>query len=418
MLKYRKYSNNFLIIMRKLLFFITIISVSACFVSCSKNRNVSSVEKKEVFPLSYGNFEDQLNLFSLSGVGDVNTYVVMRDGFFYIMNGEARKIMEMNSFGELVSLYYNPEFNPSLSSANDSRAKESTRKTIEYAFNDLSAITVDSRKYLYVVDKLPLERQEQDKDSSLVLTQIVLRFDSNGNFVDYIGQQGPGGTPFPYIKSLYTTTNNELVVVSYSTDGYIVYWFSTNGFLMYQIVINSDNIVNPYKDTGKDVWSNITSIVPDYSNRTLYLDVDFYSTYIDKASRLQSGVDYDSSHIYPLDVETGKYGKAIEVLPNSDLASDSYSNEHYEIPYDFLGVTENGWLFFMVSTENGFDIQMIQEDGQKILCRHIPVNRKELLYYTFDLNSSGILTGLFIKNEGAQVVWWRTDSLIQSVINN
>ncbi len=129
-------------------------------------------------------------------------------------------------------------------------------------------------------------------------------------------------------------------------------------------------------------------------------------------------MDYDSSRVYPLSVEDGLYGEPIEVLSASGELTDGFSGEQYSIPFDFLGVTENGWLFFIVSTSKGFEIQMIQGDGQRILRRDLDIDRKKLLYYNFDLSNSGILSALLVKNEQAEVVWWRTDSLIQSVINN
>lgn len=388
------------------------------FSACERSGKVTSLEEKTIFTLGYGNFENQLNIFDLTTVSDVDTSLVMRNGFFYILNGESRKIMEMNNFGDLIVYYYNPEFNPRSSYLDQKSSRETTMKAVEYGFNELSAITVDSSQKLYAVDTLPLDRQEQDEKKQLVLSQIVLRFDGKGNFIDYIGQQGPGGTPFPYIQGIYSNNANELIVVCYLSSSYTVYWFSSSGYLLYQLPIAKDGVPNPLKDEGLDSFSTITAIVPDYTSRTLYLAVDYYKSYVDEAIRLQSGVDYDSSRVYPLSVEDGRYGEPIEVLSASGELTDGFSGEQYSIPFDFLGVTESGWLFFIVSTAKGFEIQMIQGDGQRILRRDLDIDRTKLLYYNFDLSNSGILSALLVKDAQAEVVWWRTDSLIQSVINN
>lgn len=388
------------------------------FSACERSGKVTSLEEKTIFTLGYGNFENQLNIFDLTTVSDVDTSLVMRNGFFYILNGESRKIMEMNNFGDLIVYYYNPEFNPRSSYLDQKSSRETTMKAVEYGFNELSAITVDSSQKLYAVDTLPLDRQEQDEKKQLVLSQIVLRFDGKGNFIDYIGQQGPGGTPFPYIQGIYSNNANELIVVCYLSSSYTVYWFSSSGYLLYQLPIAKDGVPNPLKDEGLDSFSTITTIIPDYTSRTLYLAVDYYKSYVDEAIRLQSGVDYDSSRVYPLSVEDGRYGEPIEVLSASGELTDGFSGEQYSIPFDFLGVTESGWLFFIVSTAKGFEIQMIQGDGQRILRRDLDIDRTKLLYYNFDLSNSGILSALLVKDAQAEVVWWRTDSLIQSVINN
>ena len=159
--------------------------------SCQRKNVVAHVNEKELFSLKYGSFEDELNLFNLSGTGAINTYMTMLDGFFYIANGELKKIMELNSYGDLLSLYYNEEITKTPSFTNKD-TENSTKKAISYPFNTLGPIAVDSRKYLYAVDSLPFERQEYDEDNRLLLRHVVLRFKSDGTFLDYIGQQGPG----------------------------------------------------------------------------------------------------------------------------------------------------------------------------------------------------------------------------------
>ena len=126
----------------------------------------------------------------------------MRDGFFYIANGESQKIMEMNSYGDLLTLFFNEESGlvPDLELSEDS--VDTTRKAISYPFNILGPIAVDSQKTVYVVDSLPPEQQVFGTDENLLFRQVVLRFSSDGKVLDYIGQQGVGGTPFPYIKKI------------------------------------------------------------------------------------------------------------------------------------------------------------------------------------------------------------------------
>ncbi len=392
------------------------------FASCRKNRGIVTLEETEVFSLEYGNFEDELNLFNFNEVGNINTSVVMRDGLYYVANGEAKKIMEMNGYGELLNLYYNADYNPTPSFGAHEKNQSTTRKAIVYPFNEISAITVDSRRYLYVVDKLPPERQEMDTERRQLLSQVVLRFDGDGNFLDYIGQQGPGGTPFPYIKQIYVTSANELVVVCLTNSGPLVYWFSTTGYLLFSVPIEKQNVPLPPSE-GKtidpgDIWIEVTNVVPDYSVRKLYLSVDYFSTYIDEASRMQSGTNYDSTLLYTLNVENGTYEKPLVISPYTEHDTDGFSDGSYNIPYDFLGVTESGWFFFIVSTTQGFQIQMVQSNGQRIMTRALEMDRTEVLYHTFNLSNNGILSVLQVKSGKSEIDWWRTDALIQSVLKN
>lgn len=409
----KKYYICFLVLMSLLLFF-----------ACEQSNVVVSLNEKKLFSLDYGNFEDEINLFSLVNPSPVKTSIEMRDGFFYIANGESKKIMELNSYGDLITIFYNKEFNPVPSFALTDLEKNqgittTTRKAIEYPLNSLGDIAVDSRKYVYVVDKLPIERQEQDVKNRLLLSQVILRFDSNGNYLDYIGQQGPGGLPFPYIKNIYTTEKNELVVVCQTNDGMTVYWFNDTGYLLYTIPFFIKDLPNPLKDqTELEMFLSLEKIIPSYTERKLFVKIDYYTTSIDSASNVLSGIDYTTSLLYPLNIETGLYDLPLTIPPFEDEVSDGFTKLIYPLSFDFLGVTQSGWLFFIISDDSGYTIQMIQEDGQKIIKRHLNINNSEVLYNDFTLSAEGILSVLLAYEDKANVLWWRTDSLIDAFLQN
>ena len=407
----------------KKLFCLVFSFLAFVFVSCNKSNQVHSVNQNLLFTLGYGNFEDELNLFDLAKTGSVRTYMAMRDGFFYIANGEAKKILEFNSYGDLLSLYYNDEVLKDVAFAGKNSIN-STKKSISYPFNTLGPITLDSRKYIYVVDTLPQERQEKDSENRLLLSFVVLRFDSSGKFIDYLGQQGPGGTPFPYVKNIYTTYDNELVVVCSTNDGLTVYWYNTDGFLLYTVPVAKTSVPKINLETsGANVadespsFVSVDNIVPDYSKHKLYVKVDYYVASLDPALKVQSGIDYYTTLLCPLNVDTGLYDESLEIPSYEYSVTENITKETYNLPFDFLGVTENGWFFFVVPNESGFIVQMVQPDGQRIVKRSLSVDHSQNLYYTLSLSGNGIISGLFIKNESAQTVWWRTDSLLASFIN-
>lgn len=386
--------------------------------SCARSKIVSTLEKEQLFELNYGNFEDELNIFDLKNVSFINTNLAMKDGFFYIANSESKKIMEMNSYGDLLTLFYNEETNPPPSFVNASETSSATRKAVSYPFNQISKICVDSQKKLYVVEKLPSERQEFDQDKKVSLSNIVLRFDENSNFVDYLGQEGSRGTPFPYIKNIYANNKSELIVVCIVGSGYEVFLFSEEGYLKYKIPIEKRNVPNPVQDNRLESFYSVDAIIPDNNFHRLYLKVDYFTNYVDESSRVQSGIDYVASYIYPLDAETGIYSEPLLIPPYQEELAEGLSKTEYSIPYDFIGVTDNNWLFFMLSSEDGLNIQMVQGDGSRILNRKLELNHAESLFSTFNLDNSGIISMLTVKKDKADVSWWRTDTLIQAVIKN
>ncbi|MDY6398117.1 MAG: hypothetical protein SPL22_10350 [Treponema sp.] len=402
----------------KKIFLIVSCVFSFLMISCSKSNQVHSVNENALFTLGYGNFEDELNLFDLARNGTISTYMTMRDGFFYIANGEAKKILELNSYGDLLSLYYNDEYLKDVAFAGKNSIS-STKKAIPYPFSTLGPVAVDSRKYIYAVDTLPTERQERDASNRLLLSLVVLRFDSNGKFIDYLGQQGPGGTPFPYIKNIYTTRENELVVVCTTNEGLVAYWFNIDGFLLYTVPVSKNTVPKLKTNENEEApaYISVENIIPDCSEHKLYVKVDYYMASMDSALKVQSGIDYYTTFLCPLNVDTALYDEPLEIPPYEYSVTENLTKEIYNLPFDFLGVTENGWFFFIVPNEEGFIVQMVQPDGQRIVKRALSVDHSKNLYYTLSLSGNGIISGLFVRNDNAQAVWWRTDSLLASFIN-
>ncbi len=145
--------------------------------------------------------------------------------------------------------------------------------------------------------------------------------------------------------------------------------------------------------------------------------MDYFKAYLDPATKVQSGIDYEKTILYPLDVDSGRYDDGLEIPSHEDIVSENLSKELYKVPFDFLGVTDSGWFFFSVPVDKGFLIQMVQPNGQKILKRVLDVNHEEILYYSLGLSGNGIISGLFVKSHNAEVAWWRTDSLVSGIIN-
>lgn len=404
-------------IMKKIHFFFAFTIISLFFTSCLGNETVQSINETELFKIPYGKFEEQLSVSDLNNIGDVRFGITMQDGFFYIINGEEKKIMELNSYGDLLTLFYNEDSEISKLIEKSNRNAESTHHSVSYPFDYPGMVAVDSFKNIYTVCSVPRDRQEQSDDETMLYSQTVLRFARDGSSVEYIGQQGPGGTPFPYIKNIYTTAKDELVVVGTSTEGLIVYWFASDGFLKYMIPVTTKNAPS-YLSENNESYLTIENVVPDQNLYKLYVQINYFVSYVDEESKVQSGVNYVQTLLYPLDIEKEVYEDAVSIPPYEESVISDYSKLTYKIPYDFLGVTKNGWKFFVVKTEDGFNIEMIQSEAQKILRRHFKVNHNNLWYYTMALSSDGIISAMYFEKDNARVVLYRTDNLIDAILKN
>ncbi|GMO68345.1 MAG: lipoprotein [Treponemataceae bacterium] len=416
----------------KNLFFVALVFAAGATFSCGKKgaEGASILKREDLFTLDYGNFENEINMFSFAdstkAMQSISSSLTMRDGFFYIANAEAKKIMRLNSYGDLLSLYYNPASNPlpfSDFSASTAADAVSAQRGIPYQFNSISGVALDSQRRMYVVDTLPLDRQEYDADEKLNMGQIVLLFSGDGIFLDYLGQHGPRGTPFPPIERIYVTKNDELVVICASSTGMKAYWFSSDCSLLYVVPIESVSLLNPFfsigggggggKNTataGDETFCSFKTLFPDYSGRRLYAVADFYKNIIDASTHTQSEIEYLGTALFPVDIDTGAISESITI--------PSYSDVNGKIPYNFLGQTETSWFFFSTPDKTGYTLQILHPTTQRVIKRHIDVDYHNLEYYAFALSTEGILSAMLASEENVLIAWWRTDSFVDSLLNN
>ncbi|MDR2842392.1 MAG: hypothetical protein LBV52_04245, partial [Spirochaetaceae bacterium] len=173
--------------------------------SCTNNE-VHSIERKNLWTMGIGRLEDELDLFDIQGSRSTNkTDVTMRDGLFYISNGNGQKIVRYNSYGDLLFMIYNEENNPPpITLHNRTETESVTRWAYPWPLEDPGSIAVNTRKNIFVENHVPIERRTYDADQML-LDSLVLHFNEDGHFIDYLGQDGLGGTPFPRIDNIYTS---------------------------------------------------------------------------------------------------------------------------------------------------------------------------------------------------------------------
>ena len=363
-----------------------------------------------LFPLELGRLEDQVDLFQTAGSPmNGRTRIAMRDGLFYIANGGARKIMVFSSYGDLLFLLYDPKANPkpTLAGAPTEPGTVSTRGAVEHPFQDLGEIAVSSEKILYVEDAAPAARVVKDPVAG-TLSRIVLRFDRRGTPLAPLGQEGPNGTPFPFISALHVTDDDQLVVVCRMAAAWQVFWFSREGALLLQVQVDQAHLP-PIDDP--DLAASLVSIVPDMDATVLYLLLYYYPRTTDKAG---TGV---TAKVFPLDLRTRQYGKAIE-LPANPGRKEKVGFTTQEIarpPYDLLGAGSNGHLYLLGYTDsNLYNLVILGLDGRVRGRAWMVIEDSELTYRDTHLAPSGIIYGLLCGRARADISWWRADRLLKA----
>lgn len=386
-------------------------------VSCSGG-DTASLQGETLFKLSIGKMEDQIDLFQYPGKPSAEkTRLFMKNGLFYISNGNANKIMEFTSYGDILTLIYNPDQNPPPVTLTPSQKGESAsnRRAYPFPFKQVGEVAVMNEREIIVEDKLPFDRQVYDEKLGVILDSIIVRFDKNGKMIDYFGQEGIGGTPFPYIERIEVNSRDEIIVFTRTVESWIVYWFSAGGVLLYTDTLSVSSL--PLLGREGSIPS-LDTVIADSSDPVLYLKIDYYGNTITRQSGTETNIDFDRSRIYIRDVRRGVYTGSVEIpkVYIDRLEPGTFDEKRYEVLYELLGVAKRDNFFLLAPKgSDSFELFIMNRKGETVVRKRITLNEEDLVFRTFHLSSDGILSALICKEYEAQVVWWRSDRLIEGL---
>ncbi len=377
------------------------------------------MKKESLFELSYGKMEDQIDISQAQeDFSPRKNRILMQNGIFYISNGKSGKIMEFNSYGDILNLYYNGEKNPEpvILTKNKDDEETSTRNVYSYPFNDIGEIGVDTRKMLYIDDRIADNRIEYDEALGVPLNRIILQFDQAGNYIDYLGQEGSGGTPFSYIEKIRITARDELVVFTRNSEGWKVFWFSSVGKPLYIIDIESGFLPFPSDASKESGFASLETIECDQLTRLLYLKIDYYTDYSKVLDSEETGIAFNESRIWWMDVQQGVYSGSADIPSNlqEDGKPDVFNETDIDLLYEFVGSFGDGY-FFLLSLEgrNAYNLMILNRNGRVVQRWKIDLGNERLLIKDFYVSHDGILTALLGWEENMEVAWWRTDQFLQ-----
>jgi hypothetical protein len=401
----RNMSNNVLCkLMTYILLILSLFLTGAC-----KNSQIDSVEREELFTLEVGHMEDQIALYSLDGTRGIRrTGFTMRDGLFYIADGNGGKISRFNSYGDLLFMIYNEDTNPPPVSlkTNISYEEQATRWAYSYPLEQPGWIAVDSRKHIFVEDRLPQQSHRFDVERNSLLDGIILHFDQDGRFINYLGCEGIGGSPFPRIVALTSTLNDELAVICRIPSGWDIYWFNSSGMLLYLVKISTSSV--PGLPNWPQALSVIDSVTASPDSRRLFLKADYSRDTFDQSTNTRTGSEPVSSAIWTLNVEDGSYSGMTEI-PLFEIPQNG--NSKTQVFYIMLGASRNGKALLYFPVDTGYSLLYIDTNSNEQLRRNINFSGDEIRYNDFFLSSEGILSAMLADSYNIKFVWWRTDRL-------
>jgi hypothetical protein len=384
------------------------------FAACS-GKGLVSVAREDLFTLDIGRLEDQVDLYNLEGGRNSRkTSIAMRDGLFYIADGNGGKVVHYTSYGDLLFMIYNEETNPPpLTLRTDVETSGVvTRMAFSYPLREPGTIAVDARKHIYVEDRLPYERRSFNAENRIIEDSIVLHFAPNGRFVEYLGKEGIGGSPFSNIERIYVSVQDEYAVVCRMPTGWNIYWYDAEGTLLYLLSLKNDSI--PIPQDRQPVFPSIDTIAVSPESRMLFIKVDYYRETFDESTNTRLGAEPDSSVIWLMNMEDGSYAGTIEVPFFEHQIAENSRRITERLLYSLLGVVKNDRVFLIFPVDGGYSIMILSTDPHEQRRGFIQVQNEELQYNTFTISAEGILSALLATDFQAKLVWWRTDKFLEA----
>lgn len=355
----------------------------------------------ELFSLGIGPLDEQLDLVRVAGAPAPHaTRVVMRDGLFYIANGNARKVMQLSSHGDLLLLIYDPARNPEPVGLAPGGNAAATRAAVKHRFRELSHIAVDSRRRILVVDAA-------GDQAAVGYGQLVKRFGPDGSYLDAIGREGPGGTPFPFVERVTVMADDMLVVTARTDVQWITYWYDADGTLQERLELEHAGRL------GDEPGLVIRDLLPLLSQRRLLVFVESWADGNDGGG---GGGDGAIAGVRVYDVASRSVVAAFglpEAAPPRGAAR--VGSEPLTGPrYHPLGVTADG-LLYLTRREDDLtrSLLVLGRSGRVLVRRRWVLDETGLGYVTLGMNESGVLYGLLGAGDRARMVWWRGDLLVE-----
>jgi hypothetical protein len=251
-----------------------------------------------------------------------------------------------------------------------------------------------------------------DADERVLLSYSVLRFDIDGNFSEYLGQEGPGGRPFPFIDNIYISRNDELAVVCRLPRGMIVYWFANDGQLLYTVNVRNDLLPLPPARDGLKAVLNGIAVAPDARN--VYLKIDYYREIHDQTTQTISGMEPDGAVLWTIDAESGEFRAGVDIPFYERVITVNNRRGTENLLYSMFGAMNGALVFLYIPVEDGFSLLILDaESGHEKAHGFIRVENAELQFFAFDVSADGILSAILASQYEAKLVWWRTDHLLK-----
>lgn len=404
---------------------LSLLGLSGCGPASFSNQRVQA---KVLFSLEYG-LQDRMLGLPEGRANELELY--MREGIFHILDPTSKKILRTSSYGDLLSVIYDPVSSPSPSfempagvfdeSASD--ALRGGRYAARTSFVAPFSLGVDSSQLIYVADRLADPGMAiRDPLTGMYCDWIVRRFGKNGQELQFLGREGLLGSAFAKIISIDCLSDDSIVVVSSSGSLHTVYRFSGDARLLSSFAIDSALLPVPLElldqdggdpTTGK-IHADLEGIFPmtSASGFAVILKINYYREVGSPEASLSFGLDDSGSWIFSMDGKSGAQKLGFKLAPVESAGEE----------WELLGTYKEGFLLAspqarvqenaensdpqQTQPEERRRLRLLDLSGKALYSAEIRLPRAKGLLKSLRLSSTGQVYGIFLGESEAKVLWW------------
>jgi len=394
--------------MNKKTFSIISIAVILLLFSC-ESKNGNKLETENPFSIPLGKLADEIDYFQRGSLQfSPDNDLVMKEGFFFVSNGRSGKLMKFNSYGDLLSLLYNPDRNPYPAElmSRETESQEVNRQVIPWQFNSPGSIAVTDRN-IYIVDKVAANRRI--KENGVLKDRNILHFNSDGDYQNFIGLEGVGGAPFPYIVNIWVSDFDELIVLyrTLNNDGesWFVNWYTVDGGLRYSVEIKENSIPIPAGESNLII--SLDNIVPDRSRYEIYLKMTYFRKEKDSTPD-NTEINEVFGGILNFNVVERQW-HSWSRLPDKKVLVDDME---LDSPYNLIGSIKGHQFFISLGGNRTYNLLIKKSDGRFEQEKILEIGESDIIFEEFFLSNDGILSAMIFTDSEAKIMLWRTDKLV------
>lgn len=391
---------------KKFLYIVTLIFCASCY------SRFKSISQDTLFSLDIGKMENEFYLNSLpQNSRVVRDNYINQNGLFYISNSHMNKVMVFSPFGDLITLFYDPIDNPSpvvLSSQHDNDMV-SNLNGYSHDFTNIGLICSNKKNHLFIEDELNSSLSQLDAKTGVLYNRVIKWFDNNGNYLNYIGQEGIGGTPFSHVSGLYMSSKDRLSVVCREQNIWKIFIYDSEGFLLHSIRFEDEKM--PWN--AKDFIFSSEDVLVNYNCNKILVKVNFYERNYIGGDGHVNFINFSETEIWIYDIGEAKFTSHF-FLPKKFIQIENY-NSHLVL-YDLIGQDKYNKLYFIAPHQDDrYDLIVVNFNGKTVDKIRLSIDKNNLYFNQFYVSEEGVVSAMLGYEEGVNFYQWKVESPFKKI---